>query len=467
MKSIFKIYLAVAVLAVSAAACGTLENNAEPEVLKDGKHVSKMVFRGSVAGYEGATVRDNSTKSESSWTDGDVVYIAFHNGTAIVPGTAVYSESDGWMVSFEGDLVEGESQICEVRFFVNPTFANENLVSINSNTEIYEDVNGSFDFGNGTISVTASMTPKTGRIRFTGAADDAIHVVGITTYSTFSPAGNQFTTTHTSIPLTVGATGSTPYVYGYFTDAECKISIVGSDFAYTRTCSSSIFHTGDSGYMKIPSPSSHMNWKTGLIITVNDVDFKMLPVAGYSGGFFLLAETETTNAQYRAVMTNSNVTPSSYPLTAYFNSNGGVVNCAFFVYSLNNETSLSFYIPTKEEWQFAASGGSISQGYTYAGSNIPGDVAWYSANSDAKTHEVKMLSPNELGFYDMSGNVAEWTSTRGSLTSNSGNYYTYNYYVCGGDYSNSQPTILTSRQVDERSTASESKNGLRLALRFN
>jgi hypothetical protein len=447
MKSIFKIYLAVAVLAVSAAACGTLENNAEPEVLKDGKHVSKMVFRGSVAGYEGATVRDNSTKSESSWTDGDVVYIAFHNGTEIVPGTAEYSESDGWMVSFEGDLVEGESQVCEVRFFVNPTFANENLVTINSNTEIYEDVNGSFDFGNGTISVTASMTPKTGRIRFTGTADDAIHVVGITTYSTFSPAGNQFTTTHPSIPLTVGASGSTPYVYGYFTDAECKISIVGSDFAYTRTCSSSIFQAGDSGYMKIPSPSSHMNWKTGLIITVNGVDFKFLLVGG-DYPFYLLAETEMTEAQYIAIMGD---TQSS----SLFPKNKISYNqCLTIISSINNKTSLRFIIPTRAFWQYAASGGPLSQGYSYSGSNIAGDVAWYSGNSGGRTHQVKMLTPNELGFYDMSGNVAEWTSTEDNG----------NIIVCGGCYSDTYPTCtyIASRGIN----SSETYIGLRIGLKF-
>ena len=67
-------------------------------------------------------------------------------------------------------------------------------------------------------------------------------------------------------------------------------------------------------------------------------------------------------------------------------------------------------LPTEAEWEYAARGGNQSQGYTYSGSNTIGDVAWYGSNSGSKTHPVGTKQPNELGIYDMSGNVFEWCS---------------------------------------------------------
>ena len=450
MKSVLKYTVAIAALFLALAACNKMESPTGEVVMENGKHICKMVLNGSVAGYEGTTVRDNiDTRSTSSWSDGDLVYIAFHCGNAIVPGMAIYSASDGWSVSFDGDLTEGTSQQCEVRFFVNTTFANENLVTLNPQTEVYEDINGTFDYGNGTITVTASLTPKVGRIRFTGNSGDRIHVTGFTTFTTFSPAGNLFSSTGSMVPLTVDTAGSTPYVYGVFTYDDCKIGVVGSDFAYTRTCNSSIFQAGDSGYMKIPSRLSHSNWKTGLYVTVNGVDFRMLPVAGYSEGFFLMGETEVTKAIYNAVFGDT-LSPLDVPVSTSY----GIWSS--FITKLNYLTNLIFYIPTLGEWQYAAQGGSLSQGYLYSGSNIPGDVAWYTGNSGNKYHPVKQLAPNELGFYDMSGNASEYTCTP---SSNSGYYYT-----CGGGYDDKESYIMTTSAVSIYNTT---QSGLRLVLKTN
>jgi formylglycine-generating enzyme required for sulfatase activity len=82
--------------------------------------------------------------------------------------------------------------------------------------------------------------------------------------------------------------------------------------------------------------------------------------------------------------------------------------CIDFAQRLSVLTGINFTLPTEAQWEFAARGGNLSHGYLYSGSNNLDEVAWYAGNSNNVLHEVATKTPNELGIYDMCGNIAEW-----------------------------------------------------------
>ena len=120
---------------------------------------------------------------------------------------------------------------------------------------------------------------------------------------------------------------------------------------------------------------------------------------------YMIGETEVTQELWRAVMGNN---PSHFSGTNLPVEQVSWNDCQTFIQKLNQLTGKNFRLPTEAEWEYAARGGKKSKGYKYAGSNTLSDVAWYSDNSSSKTHPVKQKQANELGLYDMSGNVHEW-----------------------------------------------------------
>ena len=122
---------------------------------------------------------------------------------------------------------------------------------------------------------------------------------------------------------------------------------------------------------------------------------------------YMICKTEVTQELWQAVMgkNRSRFKGDNLPV-----ENVSWNDCQEFIKKLNTLTGLNFRLPTEAEWEYAARGGNKSKGYKYSGSNNISSVAWYKGNASLKTHAVATMSPNELGLYDMSGNVCEWCS---------------------------------------------------------
>lgn len=175
------------------------------------------------------------------------------------------------------------------------------------------------------------------------------------------------------------------------------------------------------------------------VFTVNGIPFEMVFVKGGSFGFsddsykhdkypavlsdYYIGRYEITVKQFKEFVKETGYIPEAekwegekHPIKDALGDNYPVANVSWddakaFCDWMSSKTGCLFRLPTEAEWEYAAIGGNKSKGYNYSGSNNISDVAWYKDNSDGHAHLVGTKAPNELGIYDMSGNVKEWCNS--------------------------------------------------------
>ena len=226
--------------------------------------------------------------------------------------------------------------------------------------------------------------------------------------------------------------------------------------------------------------------------TVNAVQFKMVRVKG--GTFQMGATSEQGSDAYDDEYPVHSVTLSDYYIgqtevtqelweavmggnPSYFTGDNQCPvesvswdDCQEFIKKLNRLTGKNFRLPTEAEWEYAARGGNKSKGYKYSGSNDADAVAWYNKNSGSKTQPVAQKQSNELGLYDMSGNVWEWCqdwygkySSRSQSNPKGANTGSYRV-MRGGSWINGARFVRVSDRIYFAPDYRSGNFGLRLAL---
>lgn len=183
---------------------------------------------------------------------------------------------------------------------------------------------------------------------------------------------------------------------------------------------------------------------------------------------YKICKYEVTQQEWKLVMENN---PSTFPGAKRPVDNVSWYECQEFITKLNILTGRHFRLPTEAEWEYAARGGKLSHGYKYSGSNTISAVSWYYDNSGMYTHNVGMKKPNELGLYDMSGNLNEWCQDcygnwTAEATKNQSDsiYYNKCKVVRGGSWGWDESGCRVTSCTPDPPSLKIGRNGFRLAM---
>lgn len=242
----------------------------------------------------------------------------------------------------------------------------------------------------------------------------------------------------------------------------------------TTTCSATLVKKGQTAPTIPTTPTATTSMRSNgreQTFTIKGVSFKMILVDGGTLSPYYIGETEVTQALWNTLMSDN---PSTHKGDQLPVADVSWNTCQEFIRKLSSTLNAQFRLPSDAEWEYAAKGGSKGHGYTYPGSNNLDEVAWYYYNSGDKRisgewdyslatdnhnkpHAVKTKKPNELGLYDMAGNVHEWCHNAGDTSGGS-------HSMRGGGWSNDpSECAIRAREVKESSHTGWN-TGLRLAM---
>ena len=424
-----------------------------------------------VATYEGQQAETRAMDT-ITWAEGEKIYFIIESGQTKIPVVAVYSKVfDAWSFSYNASASIPASGTMKACYFEGIASSDYSGVTLNENGIVYIDAKAAYSYNGEEFTITVNLKPSYVRMRFAGMQEQKITFSGLSQVTSFNAETFTFEQTPVVAWLQTSTTAEdekyfTPYVYGYL-NVDNKIYIETDGNSYGRTITSGTLSAGESAWMTMPSGnyipkgwsaqkspytlSAKIQWGVGVTEEQKDVILtlvkNMVHVSGalfVENGFgdpmdiedFYVNKFEVTQKEWTTIMGSSLSWTSSYGLgdnvAAYYTCWS---DCNNFIIKLNSLSGLTFRFPTGAEWQFAARGGNKSKGFIYSGSNTIDDVAWYSGNSSSAIHEVGKKKANELGLYDMSGNVSEWISNQ---------YSTNNYYDLGGYYNSNDSYCQTS-----------------------
>lgn len=216
---------------------------------------------------------DAATRAGISWQTNSRIYIRISSS---VYGYALYNSYTGtWDAYLKGTPSTTSSGRASVYYFDNASHSSS-YATLTSASGIYSDTSASYSYSSaGGLVLTTNIEPAYGRIRFKGSAGQTITLSGIRYKTRYTYSSDSYTNSTSSLSLTVGSSGYTDYVYGELSESSRKLTLVANGKTYTTYCSSSMYKSGQSGYLNIPTSSSHTGWQTDGDDSSSDADFSL------------------------------------------------------------------------------------------------------------------------------------------------------------------------------------------------
>ena len=426
------------------------------------------------------------TKATLEWPDGSILYIQFYNDNGCYPAKATYrSETGKWTLNLDGTaFANTDGGTCECYFFENWNDRNNKAISLGKYTAIYEGW-GDYTVSGGTVTLSVTLSPKTGRVKFKCSEGYEYHyarIHGLSYYTKFDLSSFSFEMSENKY-LELYVTPDTEYIYCFFTDYN-NPTIIGynNEWSYSshyeRTFDASVLDPGRSVICEWPIDAAHNEW-VKYESPIDDLGFGSYAEFCFigAGSFILGGGSKNASPSHWVNLTRHYYIQRwetgrnlwYYALgkpTGWQSDNKPVTGKTWdeiqeFIFALNVKTGQNYRLPTEAEWEWACRGSWQSQGFDYYGSDTP-----YSYRGDA------IQRPgygNEIGMADMCGNAGEFVQdwyapyTASSQTNPKGPATGDYHVIRGGDISSPDEGVsVYARSTEETSLLQYT--GFRLAM---
>lgn len=279
-RTLKNIFSGLAMLAL--ASCSQETNDA---FLWEGEDTASVTYRMKLNAtwldYDDAP----ATRAGFAWTDGAKVYLRFNDANGEIKGVATYEiATDTWNVKPDKALTAEEMAECEAYHFVNPSSSSSLSVGLTAQSVIYADTEATYLLDEDILSVTAVLSPKTGRVRFKGTEGAAFGVTGLSYYSAYNISSNTFTSKTMKISDKVESDGYSPFYYTYFTDDANRSLVFDyvTTASYKRTFDDAVLAPGTSGFLTVPTLEKHDNWTLVSVANGKEITLPVLSELAFS-----------------------------------------------------------------------------------------------------------------------------------------------------------------------------------------
>lgn len=249
--------------ALVAALCGLISCTSEGEPaslpkegqIQEGENCKVVLNIGFADGFEGET-----RGQAREWEDGDCVWFSLKTDNGYFPLKASYNADEGeWKATYEGSLPVGKYD-SQSLFAEGDCRRSGHSLALGATTALFLDERARVEKTDRTISLTATLRPLTGRLRFQGAMQCDFTVSGIVTRSEVSLADMKFETDSSPLECRTGEDGWTEYLYGDMPSESRSLSIAYDNLFFTATFSERIMAPGKTGYIALPTREAHTGW---------------------------------------------------------------------------------------------------------------------------------------------------------------------------------------------------------------